>query len=201
MGGSGRRRRIPKGEKVGKPRKVIPDQVGAPQAVRLGLATSTLPEPLAAAVDGSGGWKVPRILCEELATSILARLPDDQELAAVMAALIRLNDPNKPARQPKPVAPPRSLSPEEWQDRAHARANEGTAEAQNHRFLGLWLRNQPSAWQGLRNSLREAIEAFAGHRGDSRREKFESESGGCDWRWRNTPKCLLPVRGWDRLNR
>ena len=201
MGGGGRRRRIPKGEKVGKPRKVIPDQVGAPQAVRLGLATSTLPEPLAAAVDGSGGWKVPRILREELATSILARPPDDQELAAVMAALIRLNDPNKPARQPKPVAPPRSLSPEEWQDRAHARANEGTAEAQNHRFLGLWLRNQPSAWQGLRNSLREAIEAFAGHRGDSRREKFESESGGCDWRWRNTPKCLLPARGWDRLNR
>jgi len=58
-----------------------------------------------------------------------------------------------------------------------------TAEAQNHRFLGLWLRNQPTAWQGLRNSLREAIEAFAGHQGDPRRKKFESEFGGCDWRW------------------
>lgn len=63
-----------------------------------------------------------------------------------------------------------------------------TAEAQNHRFLGLWLRNQSSAWQGLRNSLREAIEAFAGHRGDSRREKFESESGVCDWQWLFPPQ-------------
>ena len=176
------------GKKVGKPRKVIPDQVGAPQAVRLGLATSTLPEPLAAAVDGSGGWKVPRILREELAISILARPPDDQELAAVMAALRRLNDPDKPARQPEPAAPPPSLSPEEWQDRAHARANEVTAEAQNHRFLGLWLRNQPTAWQGLRNSLREAIEAFAGHRGGSRRGDFKPVPGGCDWRWLFPPQ-------------
>ena len=105
-----------------------------------------------------------------------------------MAALMRLNDPDKPARQPEPAAPPPSLSPEEWQDRAHARANEVTAEAQNHRFLGLWLRNQPSAWQGLRNSLREAIEAFVGHQGDPRREKFESEFGGCDWRWLFPPQ-------------
>ena len=176
------------GKKISKLRKLPPDQSDpAPQASRLGSATSNLPQPLQAAVDGSGGWKVPRILREELAISILAGPPDDQELA-VMAALMRLNDPDKPARQPEPAAPPPSLSPEEWQDRAHARANEVTAEAQNHRFLGLWLRNQPSAWQGLRNSLREAIEAFVGHQGDPRREKFESEFGGCDWRWLFPPQ-------------
>jgi len=63
-----------------------------------------------------------------------------------------------------------------------------TAEAQNHRFLGLWLQNQPLAWQGLRNNLREAIEAFAGHQGDPRRKKFKSEFGGCDWRWLFPPQ-------------
>ena len=189
MGGGGRRRRIPMGKKIGKPRKVPLDQSDpAPRAVRLGSATSNLPQPLQAAVDGSGGWKVPRILREELAVSIMARPPEDKEMAAVMAALMRLNDPDKPARQPEPAAQPPSLSPEEWQDRAHARANEVTAEAQNHRFLGLWLRNQPTAWQGLRNSLREAIEAFAGHLGDSRRGDFKPQPGGCDWRWLFPPQ-------------
>ena len=172
------------GKKISKLRKLPPDQSDpAPRAVRLGSATSNLPQPLQAAVGGSGGWKVPRILREELAVSIMARPPEDKEMAAVMAALMRLNDPDKPARQPEPAAQPPSLSPEEWQDRAHARANEVTAEAQNHRFLGLWLRNQPTAWQGLRNSLREAIEAFAGHRGDPGREKFTPDPGGCDWQW------------------
>jgi len=172
------------GKKISKPRKLSSDQSDPPpETVRMGSATSELPQPLQAAVDASGRWKVPRILRQELAIFILARPPDDQELAAVMAALRRLSDTDKPTRQPEPAAPPPSLSPEEWQDRAHARANEVTAEAQNHRFLGLWLRNQPTAWQGLRNSLREAIEAFAGHQGDPRRKKFESEFGGCDWRW------------------
>ena len=184
MDTDGRRRRIPMGKKISKLRKLPPDQSDPPpEAVRLGSATSNLPQPLQAAVDGSGGWKVPRILREELAVSIMARPPDDQELAAVIAALMRLNDPDKPARQPEPAAQPPSLSPEEWQVRAHARANEVTAEAQNHRFLGLWLRNQPSAWQGLRNSLREAIEAFAGHQGDPGRGKFKPDPGGCDWQW------------------
>jgi len=184
MGGGGRRRRIPMGKKVGKPRKVPPDQSDpAPQAARLGSATSGLPQPLQAAVDKSGVWKVPRILREELAVTIMARPPDNKEMAAVMAALKRLSEPDKPACQPEPAALPPSLSPEEWQDRAHARANEVTAEAQNHRFLGLWLRNQPAAWQGLRNSLREAIEAFAGHQGDPGRGKFKPYPGGCDWQW------------------
>jgi hypothetical protein len=177
------------GKKVSKPRGLLPAQFDpGPQSVRMGRATSTLPEPLAAAVDGSGGWKVPLMLRDELAISILARPLDDQELAALIERLKRLNDPDKPVRQLEPPVPPPSLSLEEWQDRAHARANEVTAEAQNDRFLGLWLRNQPRTWQGLRNSLREAIEAFAGHRGDSRRGKFESESGGCDWRWLFPPQ-------------
>ncbi len=189
MGGGGRRRRIPMGKKVGKPRKVPTDQSDSvPQPVRMGSATSGLPQPLQAAVDKSGVWKVPRILREELAVTIMARPPDNKEMAAVMAALKRLSEPDKPACQPEPAPLPPSLSPEEWQDRAHARANEVTAEAQNHRFLGLWLRNQPAAWQGLRNSLREAIEAFAGHRGDSRRGDFKPQPGGCDWRWLFPPQ-------------
>jgi len=191
MDTDGRRRRIPMGKKISKLRKLTPDQSDLPpeaEAVRLGTATSNLPQPLQAAVDGSAGWKVPRFLREELAISILARPTDDKELAAVMAALMRFRDPDNPTRQSESAAPPSSLSPEEWQDRAHARANEVTAEAQNHRFLGLWLRNQPTAWQGLRNSLREAIEAFAGHRGDSRRGDFKPQPGGCDWRWLFPPQ-------------
>ena len=54
MGDGGRRRRIPMGKKVGKPRKVPPDQSDpAPRAVRLGSATSNLPQPLQAAVGAS----------------------------------------------------------------------------------------------------------------------------------------------------
>jgi len=177
------------GKKSSKPRTLLPDQVD-PQshAIRLGSATSNLPQPLQEAVDATSRWGVPKSLRDELAISILARPMDDKELAAVMAALMRLPDPDNPTRHSESAAPPSSLSPEEWQDRAHARASEVTAEAQSHRFLGLWLQNQPLAWQGLRNSLREAIEAFAGHQGDPRRERFEPEFGGCDWQWLFPPQ-------------
>ena len=97
MDTDGRRRRIPMGKKISKLRKLPPDQSDPPpEAVRLGLATSNLPEPLQAAVDGSGGWKVPRILREELAVSIMARPPEDKEMAAVLAALMRFRDPDNP---------------------------------------------------------------------------------------------------------
>ena len=189
MDTDGRRRRIPMGKKISKLRKLTPDQSDLPShAISLGAETSRLPQPLQVAVDATSKWGVPRSLREEFAISILARPTDDKELAAVMAALMRFRDPDNPTRQSESAAPPSSLSPEEWQDRAHARANEVTAEAQNHRFLGLWLRNQPTAWQGLRNSLREAIEAFAGHRGDSRRGDFKPQPGGCDWRWLFPPQ-------------
>jgi len=176
------------GKKVGKPRKVMTDPVAQePRAVRMGSATSELPQPLQAAVERSGGWKVPRTLRKELALWILAGPPKDQELEVLLEesrdVLKGRRDPESLNRHLKPAAQPPSLSREEWQDRAHARANEVTAEAQNHRFLGLWLRNQPSAWHGLRNSLREAIEAFAGHQGDPGRGKFKPDPGGCDWQW------------------
>ena len=188
MDTDGRRRRIPMGKKISKLRKLTADQSDpAPQAARLGSATSGLPQPLQAAVERSGGWKVPRTLRKELALWILAAPPKDQELEVLLEesrdVLKGRRDPESLNRHLKPAAQPPSLLPEEWQDRAHARANEVTAEAQNHRFLGLWLRNQPSAWQGLRNSLREAIEAFAGHQGDPGRGKFKPDPGGCDWQW------------------
>jgi len=181
------------GKKISKLRKLLPDQVDPPShAVILGAETSELPQPLQAAVERSGRWKVPRTLRKELALWILAGPPKDQELEVLLEesrdVLKGRRDPESLNRHLKPAAPPPSLSPEEWQDRAHARANEVTAEAQNHRFLGLWLRNQPTAWQGLQNSLREAIEAFTGHRGDSRRGDFKPQPGGCDWRWLFPPQ-------------
>ena len=188
MDTDGRRRRIPMGKKISKLRKLLPDQVDPPShAVILGAETAELPQPLQAAVERSGGWKVPRTLRKELALWILAGPPKDQELEVLLEesrdVLKGRRDPESLNRHLKPAAQPPSLSREEWQDRAHARANEVTAEAQNHRFLGLWLRNQPSAWHGLRNSLREAIEAFAGHQGDPGRGKFKPDPGGCDWQW------------------
>ena len=69
------------GKKISKLRKLTPDQTDLPpQAARLGSATSSLPQPLHAAVDASGRWKVPRFLREELAIVIQAygqRCPSD----------------------------------------------------------------------------------------------------------------------------
>lgn len=84
--GAGHGHRWPKatdsyGEKIRKPNKPLPDQVDPPShSIRLGSATSSLPQPLQAAVDASGRWKVPRFLREELAIVIQAygqRCPSD----------------------------------------------------------------------------------------------------------------------------
>jgi hypothetical protein len=59
------------GKKVGKPRKVPPDQSDpAPQAARLGSATSGLPQPLQPAVDATSKVGGARSLREELAVAI-----------------------------------------------------------------------------------------------------------------------------------
>jgi hypothetical protein len=171
-------------KKTSKPCELPPNPVEPDiQVIRMGSATSELPQPIRAAVEGSGGWKVPRILREELAVLILSRAPDDQELASVMDVLRCLRDLDKLPTRPSSAAPSPNLSPKEWEVRAYKRANEVTTEAKKHPFLGLWLQDQPLAWQGLRSSLREAIEAFAGHQGDSRRKRFDSNAHGCDWRW------------------
>lgn len=186
------------GKKISKLRKLPPDQSDpAPQAVRLGSATSSLPQPLQAAVDATSKWGVPRSLREELAISILARPLDDKELSVVRKVLERRNEAScssNPSDAPTdhfwPGAESSGVpSSVEWRALARARADEVTAEARSHPLLGLWLKpREPRAWQGLRNSLREAIESFAGHQGDPRRGKFEPELGGCDWRWLFPPE-------------
>jgi hypothetical protein len=147
---------------------------------RMGSETSWLPEPMRSAVARCAGWKVPLVLREELAVWVQARETTEEELVGVLEALRKFSKPDDCIKLPQPSEPPPSLFPQEWQDRAHARANGVTAEAQKHRFFGLGLRNQLQTWRALRNSLREAVEAFAGHRGDSQWEEFEPESGGCD---------------------
>jgi len=186
------------GKKISKLRKLTPDQSDPPpEAVRLGSVTSSLPQPLQAAVDATSKWGVPRSLREELAISILARPLDDKELSVVRKVLERRNEAccsSNPSDAPTDHFRPgaghsRVPSLEEWRALSSARADEVTAEARSHPLLGLWLKpREPRAWQGLRNSLREAIESFAGHQGDPRRGKFEPELGGCDWRWLFPPE-------------
>ena len=192
MDTDGRRRRIPMGKKSSKQRKLPPDQSGPPShATRLGAETSRLPQPLRSAVDATSRWGVPRSLSEELAILILARPLDDKDLSVVRKVLERFsadgssNPYNAPTGHFRPgTGHSGVLSPEEWRTRARTRADEVTAKAKSHPLLGLWLTPRESrAWQGLRVSLREAIEAFAGHQGNPRRGKFNPEVGGCDWQW------------------
>ncbi len=149
MGTDGRRRRIPMEKKIRKPHKLLPDQVDPPShAVRLGAETSRLPQPLRAAVDASGRWKVPRFLRQELAIAIIAYGHPGPSDALVGRSRRRTG--RSGAR----------LSREEWRVLARARADEITAEANSHPLFGIWLApHGPEAWQGLRNTLREAIEA------------------------------------------
>ena len=165
------------GKKISKLRKLPPDQSDpAPQAVRLGSATFGLPQPLQAAVDASDGWGLPRTLRDELAVAIFTYGCSDPSDA--------------PKGHFRPSAESSGVpSSVEWRALARARADEVTAKARSHPLLGLWLKpREPRAWQGLRNSLREAIGSFAGHQGDPRRGKFEPELGGCDWRWLFPPE-------------
>lgn len=200
MDTDGRRRRIPMGKKSSKPRKLPPDQSDPPpEAIRLGSATSSLPQPLQAAVDATSKWGVPRSLREELAISILARPLDDEELSVVRKVLERRgeadggsNPSDAPTCHFRPGAG-RSGVPSigKWRALSLARADEVTAKARSHPLLGLWLKPQGQpvpAWRGLRDSLRDAIEAFAGHQGDPRRGGFEPEFGGCDWQWLFPPE-------------
>lgn len=163
------------GKKVRKSRKAMTDLVAQePRAVRIGSATSELPQPLQAAVDASGRWNVPRILREEVAIAILAH--GHFGSSDSLAAPSRRNAGRSGAR----------LSREEWQALARARADEITTDARCHPLLGFWLvphENPRLAWKGLQNSFRRAIEAFAGHMGDARRPKTLTKSDGCDWRW------------------
>jgi len=166
------------GKKIHKPRKVMTDPVAQePRAVRMGSATSELPQPLQAAVDASGRWKVPRFLRAELAIAILAyRHPGPSD---ALVGRFRRSAGRSGA----------GLSREEWRALARAKADEITAEANSHPLLGIWLTPHGArAWQGLRNTLREAIEAFAGHQGDLRRQKFESEPCRIDWQWLFPPE-------------
>lgn len=186
-------------KKVSKPRGLLPAQFDpGPQSVRMGRATSTLPEPLAAAVSGSGGWKVPLMLRDELAISILARPLDDQELAAVKKRLERLCDDNghsdsseAPTGHFRPSARHSGIpSSEEWRALSRVRADEVTAKARSHPLLGLWLKPQGQprpAWRGLRDSLRRAIETFAGL---PRRQRHgpSLEPCSCDWQWLFPPE-------------
>jgi hypothetical protein len=158
------------GKKVGKPRKLPPDQSDPPpEAVRLGSATSNLPEPLQAAVDASDMWKVPRFLREELAVAILAHShpgPSD-----ALAGRSRRSAGRSGAR----------LSREKWRALACAKADEITAEGRRHPLLGMWLvpHGQPKvAWRELRGSLRKAIKAFVGR----------SDGGAYDWCWLFPPE-------------
>jgi hypothetical protein len=166
------------GKKIRKLHKLLPDQVDPPShAVRLGAETSRLPQPLRAAVDASGRWKVPRFLREELAIAIIAYGHPGPSDALVGRSRRRTG--RSGAR----------LSREEWRVLARARADEITAEANSHPLFRIWLApHGPEAWQGLRNTLRGAIEAFAGHQGDLRRQRFESEPCGIDWRWLFPPE-------------
>jgi len=179
MDTDGRRRRISMGKKISKPRKLSSDQSDPPpETVRLGSATSRLPQPLQAAVDASGRWKVPRFLREELAIAILAYGhpgPSDALVGRFRRSAGRSGA---------------GLSREEWRALARAKADEITAEANSHPLLGLWLKPQGKpgpAWLGLRNSLRRAIETFAGlprRKGDG----LSLEPCSCDWQWLFPPE-------------
>ncbi len=69
-----RRRRIPMGKKISKLRKLPPDQSDPPpEAVRLGSATSSLPQPLEAAVDTTSKLGASRSLRDELDAVILIK--------------------------------------------------------------------------------------------------------------------------------
>lgn len=71
-----RRRRIPMGKKISKLRKLAADQSDpAPQAARLGSATSNLPQPLREAVDATSRRVVPRGLRDKLAVPTLTKGP------------------------------------------------------------------------------------------------------------------------------
>jgi len=178
MDTDGRRRRIPMGKKISKLRKLPHDQSDPPpQAVRLGSATSNLPEPLQAAVDASAGWGLPRTLRDELAVAIFTYGCSDPSDA--------------PTGHFRPIAGCSGVpSSKEWRSLARARADEVTAKARSHPLLGLWLKPQGQprlAWRGLRNSLRRAIETFAGL---PRRQRNgpSLEPCSCDWQWLFPPE-------------
>lgn len=161
------------GKKISKLRKLPPDQSDpAPQAVRLGSATSGLPQPLQSAVNASAGWGLPRTLRDELAVVIFTYGCSDPSDA--------------PTGHFRPSAERSGVpSSVEWRALARARADEVTAKARSHPLLGLWLKPQGKpgpAWRGLRNSLRRAIETFAGL---PRRQRHgpSLEPCSCDWQW------------------
>jgi hypothetical protein len=178
MDTDGRTRRIPMGKKISKLRKLTPDQSDLqPEAVRLGSATSGLPQPLQSAVDATFRWGVPRSLRDELAVAIFTCGCSD------------LSD--APTGHFRPSAESSSVpSSVEWRTLARARADEVTAKARSHPLLGLWLKPQGKpgpAWRGLRDSLRRAIETFAGL---PRRQRHgpSPEPCSCDWQWLFPPE-------------
>ena len=180
MDTDGRRRRIPMGKKISKLRKLTPDQSDLPpeaEAVRLGTATSNLPQPLQAAVDGSARWGLPRTLRDELAVAIFTYGCSD------------LSD--APTGHFRPSAESSGVpSSVEWRALARARADEVTAKARSHPLLGLWLKPQGKpgpAWRGLRDSLRRAIETFAGFP-CRQRHGPSPEPCSCDWQWLFPPE-------------
>ena len=155
-------------KKVSKsPSLITDDLIGSIESIVLG--TYSLPKPIPSAVKGSAGWGVPRTLREDLAIRLLTlESSTDEEMARFLESRRNSSAPDEVANRPTPI-----LSPEEWQNRAHAKGKEATEESRNHRLLGLWLKDLHRIWPELRNSLKKAIEAFAGHRGDARRKVFD----------------------------
>ena len=93
------------GKKISKLRKLPPDQSDPPpEAVRLGSATSGLPQPLQAAVDATSKLGVPRSLREELAVAILARGYSDSSEAPTGSLWLGAGPSGNRPKTSRPVA-------------------------------------------------------------------------------------------------
>ncbi len=155
--------------------KKVPD--GYFPGVQLG--SGLVPNQIAAAVAKCKHPKVPETLLGEIGILLLCGPVRENELALVAATL----DAEGESLRAGAVAPPRrELTRKELLQLAEERGNSTTAAARQHRFLGLELVTGGIAKPALRQSLRMAIEEFAGHRRDARR-KPPCGGPSYDWRW------------------